>query len=348
VLGLGPAVFIGACFAVLLFVRANMREVVRHEATAATRRSLKMRSTSSVDTLRVEGGRIVVLELEGSLFFGTADVLRERLQAMPPQVGTVILDLHQVSEVDVTAARILIEAAEDWQQLGRRLVFAEWLAGDARRTLLEAVAGPSQRGLLKLADTTDTIDAALEHAEDLLLAELRVEQRDGPALSLEHTLLGRGLEPEELAWLAAQLQTVRFACGERLFRVGDPGDALYVSISGDIGLRISGTERRLASFAPGVTIGEMAVLPHGTRSVEAVAETDVVALRLSAAAFDQLMLERPALAAKLLRNLTLHLSDRVRVLTGDLAPWVARSAVGRSAGGAVTSGPVSGDAEARD
>jgi sulfate permease, SulP family len=49
-----------------------------------------------------------------------------------------------------------------------------------------------------------------------------------------------------------------------MFRAGDPGGALYISLRGDIALRMPGTTRRLASFAPGVTIGEMAVLA-GTR-----------------------------------------------------------------------------------
>jgi SulP family sulfate permease len=52
--GLGPAVVIGASCAVLLFVRANMRDVVRHEWTAATRRSLKARPTAIVEA-RVKG-----------------------------------------------------------------------------------------------------------------------------------------------------------------------------------------------------------------------------------------------------------------------------------------------------
>jgi CRP-like cAMP-binding protein len=62
-----------------------------------------------------------------------------------------------------------------------------------------------------------------------------------------------------------------------------------------------------------------------------VAETEVVALRLTSSAFDGIMAEQPALAAKILRNLTLQLANRVRVLTGDLAQWVERSAHGRSA-----------------
>ena len=70
--GLGPAVLIGASCAVLLFVRSNMRDVVRREWTGQTRRSLKARPSAPVQALAAEGGRIALLELEGALFFGTA------------------------------------------------------------------------------------------------------------------------------------------------------------------------------------------------------------------------------------------------------------------------------------
>lgn len=324
-LGLGPAVLIGATFAVLLFVRSNMRDVVRGVWTGETRRSLKMRPPALAEELRSQGSRIALLELEGSLFFGTADGLRVRLQSMADTVDTVILDLQQVTEFDVTAARILFEAAEDWDRVGRRLVFAEWPPGDPRRVLMEAVAGPAAAANLHCADHTD---AALEQAEDRLLAQLQQRGHADQMLALADTMIGRGLQDHELALLSTQMQTLQFARGNVMFGVGDPGDALYISLKGEIGLRLPGSARRLASFAPGVTIGEMALLAHGTRSAEAVAESDVVALRLPVEAFDRLKVEHPALAAKLLNNLALHLADRVRTLTGDLARWVARTAAG--------------------
>jgi SulP family sulfate permease len=137
--------------------------------------------------------------------------------------------------------------------------------------------------------------------------------------------VARGLSADELALLAAELHTHRFAPGQVLFRAGDPGDALYISLQGEIALHLPGTQRRLVSFAPGVTIGEMAVLAGAPRSAEAVAETDVLALGLSVQAFDRLTQQHPALAARLCRNIAVQLSDRVRMLTGDLAGWVARA-----------------------
>jgi len=118
-----------------------------------------------------------------------------------------------------------------------------------------------------------------------------------------------------------------------LFRAGDAGDALYISIDGEIALRVPGTMRRLASFSPGVTVGEMAVLARATRSADAYAESELTVLRLSVESLDRLTREHPALTAKLLNNIALHLAQRVRLLTVDLAGWMSRSRALRPAGG---------------
>lgn len=328
-LGLGPAVLLGAGFAVILFVRANMRNVVRRSGSGRHRRSLKMRPPAVAERLLREGDRIAVVELEGALFFGTADDLRMHLQALPPQVETAVLDLHQLHEIDMTGARILFEIAEDWRLSGRRLVLAEWGASDQRRRTVEAVAGQAAASSLHFVDTTDL---AMEQVEDALIARLALAKDEERTLDLLQTTVGYGLDASELAFLESVMKPVRFDAGQVIFHQGDPGDALYVSLKGEIGLQMPGSRRRLASFAPGVSVGEMAVLAHGVRSAEAVAESDVVAMRLSVEAFDRMKLEQPALAAKILNNIVLHLAERVRVLTGELSHWVSRSSTGRATG----------------
>ncbi len=332
-LGIGQAVLIGASFAVLLFVRSNMRDVVRQEWTGATRHSLKTRTAHLADVLRREGHRIAVLELEGPLFFGTADALRARLQALCSHADMAILDLHQVREVDLTAARILFETADDWQQLGKRVVFAEWSSHDPRRALIDSVAGADGTRVLSFADSTDQ---ALEQAEEQLMQRLQIDSRAGESLTLADTMIAAGLSPEELELLGAEMTTHTFPRGHVLFRAGDPGDMIYISLKGEIGVRVPGTTRRLASFAPGVTMGEIAVLARAPRSAEAFAESDVTALGLSVDAFERLMQSHPPLAAKVLRNIALHLGDRVRMLTSDLAAWMSRSGAARAASGAKT------------
>lgn len=322
-LGLGPAVLIGATCAILLFVRANLRDVVRRQWSGSVRHSLKARPSWAIESLKREGGAIALLELEGPLFFGTADGLRARLESLEDRVRTVILDLNQVGEIDVTGARILFETARQWEHDGRQLIFAEWGAHDARRRMIEAVGTANERGRLKFSETADL---ALEHAEDALLDRLEHRLDSARLLPIGETMIGRDLDADELAILTSKLRPLRLSRGETLFKVGDVGDCLYVSLQGDIGLRVPGSTRRLASFAPGIIVGEMAMLSRGVRSAAAVAESDIVVVRLAGDDFDKLTEDHPGLGAKLLKNISLQLAERVRALTGDLSHWMSRTA----------------------
>ncbi|MCU0968972.1 MAG: cyclic nucleotide-binding domain-containing protein [Rubrivivax sp.] len=327
-LGLAEAVLIGAALAVLLFVQSNIRDVVGAVWSGAERHSLKTRPTAIAEILQREGRRIARVEIEGALFFGTADALRDRLQRLAPTVDAAIVDLRRAGDVDVTAARILVETAEDWHATGKRLVYAEWAAHDPRRDLVETLGAAAAPGALHFEDDADR---AAEQAEDALLERLGVDRHDVAPLALAETTIARGLDHNERALLTAGSATRTFTRGEVLFRAGDPADALYICLRGEIGLRLPGTTRRLASFAPGVTIGEMAVLSGAPRSAEAFAETDVTALALPVDAFERLRRDHPELAGKLLGNIALQLSDRVRMLTADLAAREAREGRTRDA-----------------
>ena len=53
-----------------------------------------------------------------------------------------------------------------------------------------------------------------------------------------------------------------------------------------------------------------------------VACVDLMVPRLSVEAFEHLRTTHPALAVKLLHNISLYLAGRLRGLTADLAAWV--------------------------
>ncbi|MDO9406741.1 MAG: SulP family inorganic anion transporter [Polaromonas sp.] len=322
VLGLAAAVAAGAALAVLLFVRAQMRQVVRSQHTGAQRHSMKVRPSHAAAELLQRGERTVLLELQGALFFGTADTVRASLDALPPTVETVVLDLFLVGELDATGARILLEVAEDWARQGRHLVAAEWAEGDPRRRIVEVIGRSA--GLPPLVFAPD-VDRALEAAEERLLAASESPSGPHETIELEQTLLAHGLDPAELNLLRKELQTQHLESGTMLFRQGDLADGFYLTVQGDVGIRLPGNQRRLVSFAPGTMVGEMAALSRVSRSADAVAETPVTVLWLPNEALDRLRREQPVLAAKLLNNIALHLAGRLRDVTQDLSTWVART-----------------------
>ena len=78
--------------------------------------------------------------------------------------------------------------------------------------------------------------------------------------------------------LAAGGSALALEPGALLCQQGDPGDAVFVVLEGEVEIRTSsleGVQVRFASFGPGAVIGEMAALDGGVRS------TDMVAARRS-------------------------------------------------------------------
>ena len=91
-------------------------------------------------------------------------------------------------------------------------------------------------------------------------------------------LLFSDLVEEESRSLGMRLRLKRFASGETLFRMGDPGEAMMAVVSGSIKVSVSsldGKEIILAILHPNDIIGEIAILDGRERTADAVALTEI-------------------------------------------------------------------------
>ncbi len=317
------ALLLGVLVSMIVFVRSNSRTIVRGAVFGDARRSIKIRAPAAMEFLAGQGRRIALLTLEGSLFFGTADQLADRVHRMLETVDFVILDLKRLTEVDPTGGRILDALARDLAGRNKHLVLCELGAVDTSSGKLLAIesmqAGAGEHAFVVLPD----VDRALEWAEDRILEEAGVQTLSGRSLSLGETMLGKGMSSDELERLAAVMTEEHFSAGEYIFHAGDHGDSLYLSTSGEISILLPsegpGRGKRIVSFAPGVVFGELAVLEGKPRSADAVAEADLTVVRLTTETLDRLRRDDPVLAGKVLLNLSRHLCARMRSLTNELA-----------------------------
>lgn len=101
--------------------------------------------------------------------------------------------------------------------------------------------------------------------------------------------------PRDIAQLRIhQPESVRrlyFHQGEVIFCEGDFGDRLFVIISGDVDIIRHG--QAIASLKAGDVFGEMALISDEMRSAQALARTDVHAVGISRASFQQLVTHLP-------------------------------------------------------
>jgi predicted acylesterase/phospholipase RssA/CRP-like cAMP-binding protein len=113
-----------------------------------------------------------------------------------------------------------------------------------------------------------------------------------------------GLDDAEIVSLQRQLQWVIIDGGGVLISQGDPGDSMYVVISGRLRTlvkRPDGTVEALGEMFPGELAGEISILTAEPRMATVVAVRDSELLRLSKSCFERLTETHPAMALHLAR-----------------------------------------------
>jgi CRP/FNR family cyclic AMP-dependent transcriptional regulator len=144
-----------------------------------------------------------------------------------------------------------------------------------------------------------------------------------------------GLDEAGLAGLVQGMRARRFRRGETVFHVGDPGDALFIVISGSIKITLpaeSGDEAILATLRPGDFFGELALLDGAPRSATAIAIEPTETYILARDRFRELIATEPVMREALLatlaaevRRLTHHVEElHFLDITGRLASRLAR------------------------
>jgi monovalent cation:H+ antiporter, CPA1 family len=102
----------------------------------------------------------------------------------------------------------------------------------------------------------------------------------------------------------------RFGPGEAIVRAGDPGNAFYVILDGEV--RVQPPGRRPVTLKAGDYFGEMALLDGAPRSADIRAAGEVTTLLIGRSAFTKLLRSEPQIAGVLLRTLATRLRTAQR------------------------------------
>ena len=132
------------------------------------------------------------------------------------------------------------------------------------------------------------------------------------------------------------MEVVEFLPNADIVRAGDPGDAMFLVLEGEVRSRVlSGTqESTLATLGVGECFGEIAVMDGGVRSTDVVANQETRLLRISSVGLKRLFAEAPALAAPFFLSLNRIVVGRIRRLTKE---YQTALQFGRTAGQAASS-----------
>jgi CRP/FNR family cyclic AMP-dependent transcriptional regulator len=147
---------------------------------------------------------------------------------------------------------------------------------------------------------------------------------------LQRAGLFQGVDPEAAEALGKELEIAEVRKGDVVFTEGEPGDSLYIILSGKVKLgrrAADGRQNLIAIMGPADMMGELSLFDPGPRTATATAVTDLRLARLRKQALRPWLTNRPEIAEQLLRVL----ARRLRRTNDALADLIFTDVPGRVA-----------------
>jgi SulP family sulfate permease len=265
-----PALAAGMGLSVVIFVWRSSGGSIRRSIDATRVRSETARTASAQEVLEAHGGSIRLVSLQGSLFFGSAEAVADRLDAVV-DAETVILDFTRVATLDGTAIYVLKRIDGAMLKSRCRLLLAGLTPRQQALLADQGWEAPKRDGRL-----FDDANAALVAAEDRLLSS-RQPDPEGVFTLADHPMLN-GLTRGQRHLLETVAERRDFAGGDVILTEGECGDAVWLLAGGRLTAWRDG--RRVAGFHSGTVFGERALLGQRERRETVVAEEAAITYRL--------------------------------------------------------------------
>jgi anti-anti-sigma factor len=327
-------VVIGVAISIFIFVAQMSKSLVRKTYLASAIPSRTQRDERVAFLLSEHSHTIAVLELEGVLFFGSADQLDSKIRALlKSDVKYIILDMKKVRLIDSSGVHILmriyINLLNQGKHLGisyieeeRRHIFNNYKGTERRfigseRTIWKEL---EEMGFIEALGKSlffpDT-DSALNFFENLLLQSLPGLSSDRRQVKFGASAVFRGLNGKELQILKSFMEKHSYKKMETVFKQGDEGKSMYYILKGlvNITIDLAGTSRkkRLFSLSSGTIFGEIALLDDKPRSANVEAVEETVCYKLSRDNFETLKKKHPNIVFSLMKNINLVIVNRLRI-----------------------------------
>jgi glutaminase len=272
--------------------------------------SRRVRSTELAIRLRKVASRIKCYCLQGEVAFDGAEFIVRQLIQVAPGADSFILDMHRVSYLAESAARLLLEVRQLLVAQGKALVFSRIRGRAVVEEALRHALPEGDNGYLSFEDN----DLAVEWCEDRLL-DPATEWSPQVSTAAAFPLFA-GMPERTLARLQECMPAADYPAGATIISAGqEQDDRVFFIREGEVSVVLSladGSHQRLATLSGGMSFGEMAMLGKAARSADVHADTAVRSWTLSARSLDELAVDHPEIKIAVLRNLSLDLAQKLR------------------------------------
>ncbi len=269
VFGFVPGVLFGMAAAIVLFtVKYSRLDPIRHMFVGWERTSTIDRSPAEQEILTRAGAKLLVAELQGFLFFGTAHkaVAAVERQIEGGDLSLLVLDFQRVDGFDATAVSSFNRLRQIVAEAGAELVVS------GTDPALATAFAEMESGCA--VTFVPDIDRALEWCEERILVDA------GKVPSVQVDVMA------DRVWqkLIAHMERIELDEGSVLVDQGDDSNSIYLVELGRVAIerRVDDARwQRVRSVGPGNLIGEIAFYLGAGRTARLRAERPTVVLRLS-------------------------------------------------------------------
>jgi SulP family sulfate permease len=314
-IGFLEGVGLGLVLAIVLFVVDYSRiNVVKHTLTGATFHSNVSRPRLYQQLLRRKGDWLYILELQGFIFFGTAqkilDMVRQRIdnRDLPP-VRFLVLDFRPVNGFDSSALFGFAKMKQLTQARGITLAFTHLSPKMQRQMRKEILREGEKDSLQVFAD----LDHGIEWCEDQMIASFESLDFGSTPLTLMKQLEKALPSSVSASDLMTYFEEKKAEQGEYIIRQGDDS-ALYFIEIGQVTVQLEcddGKIIRLRTMRSGTVVGELGLYLDRKASASVIADEPCTLFYLPAKKLKEMENNAPEIASAFHKFLAGILSERL-------------------------------------
>jgi sulfate permease, SulP family len=306
-------VAVGLIVAIILFVIDVSRiSVIKHELSGASYHSHVRRSPQQSKYLQNVGGQVWILELQGFIFFATANKLmnhvKRHIQDSDQPINFLILDFRQVTGLDSSAVLSFAKINKLCTKLQLRFVTTH-LHPNIQELLRQ---GGCLDETNQYCNYFDDLDRGLEWCEaQLLEAKSWTRTRFVPLpLQLERLFS----DPDEIRNFMPYLERITLEEGEVLLKQGNQPDSLYFLEAGQVSTFLQTTDSqstRLRTLKPGTVLGEIDFNTQRPYHMTAISDQPSILYRLTLDKLEEMIINHPKTAAVFQKFMLSEMADRL-------------------------------------
>ncbi len=310
---------LGLVLMVIIFVVSYSKaKVIRSVLTGKTFQSNVDRPMKHAAYLKERGAQMLILRLQGYIFFGTAHSIYKQVKSRiadseQAPVRFVVIDFSQTAGIDSSTAKVFNKLG----YLSETTKFSLIFVAMSEKVLKKLTINGFDLGSANFR-TFETLDYAVEWCESFILGSSDMTVITSRSL-VEN--LGAFFEPEEFKMLFGYMQRLDVPEKHLLISQGEESPGLYLIERGRVTVyrELSNNRRlRLRTMGAGTSVGEMGLYGGGPASATVQADVQSEIYLLSQDKLKEIESQNPALAGKFHRYIIQLLGQRLQNTTASV------------------------------